>query len=84
MAVQSEIGKQLLESHLDETVEVLIERQDPLTDMYIGRAYMHAPDNVDGTVRFHGIKDHRPGQFAWVRLVRIAGLNYIGKETEHA
>ena len=65
------------------TLEVLIERIDPLTEMYVGRAYMHAPDTVDGCVRFRG-REHRPGEFAMVEITRTAGLNLIGKEIEHA
>ncbi|MBR2768315.1 MAG: 30S ribosomal protein S12 methylthiotransferase RimO [Solobacterium sp.] len=83
MKVQSEISAELQKDFIGRTLEVLIERVDPLTEMYVGRAYMHAPDNVDGCVRFRG-NDHRPGEFAMVEITRTAGLNLIGKEIEHA
>lgn len=84
MSLQSRIGRERLESHVGEVTEVLVEREDPLTGMYIGRSYMHAPDNVDGCVRFRAKRPYQPGEFTYVRLLRTAGLNYIGEETENA
>ena len=39
-----------------------------------------APDNVDGNVRFHPLKDHKPGEFATVKITKVSGANLIGDE----
>jgi len=39
---------------------------------------------VDGCVRFRAKRPYQPGEFTYVRLLRTAGLNYIGEETENA
>ncbi len=80
MAAQSAISHELLESCIGSVQEVLVERQDPLSGMYIGRSYMHAPDNVDGGVRFRSEKPHPPGEFVKVEITGVSGLNLTGKE----
>jgi ribosomal protein S12 methylthiotransferase len=82
MRVQSEISAGLLQNHIGTVLEVLIERIDPLTEMFVGRAYMHAPDNVDGCVRFRSDRKHDQGDFVRVRYTACAGHNLIGTETE--
>ena len=80
MEAQSEISHARQNSLIGTSAEVLIESIDPLTGMYVGRSYMHAPDNVDGCVRFRSEQDHEPGEFATVTFTRVSGLNLIGKE----
>ena len=81
MAVQEEISKELLMRRIGSTEEVLVERKDPLSGMYIGRSAMFAPDNVDGCVRFRSGLAHEPGEIVSVRYTRVSGQNLIG---EHA
>ena len=82
MDAQEIIAQNLLQKEIGNVERVLIERSDPLTHMYIGRTAKMAPDNVDGNVRFHPIKDHVPGEFTFVRLTKVSGANFIGDEVE--
>ena len=82
MDAQEIIAQDLLQKEIGNVEKVLIERSDPLTHMYIGRTAKMAPDNVDGNVRFHPIKDHVPGEFTFVRLSKVSGANFIGNEVE--
>lgn len=77
---QEEIGRALLTERIGRTVEVLVERKDPLTGMYLGRSEEFAPDNVDGTIRFRSAKEYVPGAFVMVKLTRVSGQNLIGEE----
>lgn len=79
---QQEIGMRLLEKRIGRTYEVLVEGRDPLTDMYIGRSYEFAPDNVDGTIRFHSEKEYAPGEFTTVKIKKVSGQNLIGEEVK--
>ena len=65
---------------IGEECEVIVERTDPLTQMYVGRTWMQAPDNVDGVIRFHPKKEHTAGEFVTVRVTKISGQNLIGEE----
>ena len=69
-----------MDSHVGERMEVLIEKKDPLTEMYVGRSYIQAPDGVDGSVRFHACGYHEPGDFAFVEITKAAAHVLIGKE----
>lgn len=80
MEVQSQLSHARQERFIGKETDVLVEGVDPLTGMYIGRSYMHAPDNVDGCVRFRSENAYKPGDFARVRFTKVSGLNLIGKE----
>lgn len=80
MNIQDEIAQQILTEQIGMECEVIVERVDPLTQMYVGRTWMQAPDNVDGVIRFHPLKEHEAGQFVNVRITKISGQNLIGEE----
>ncbi len=80
MRAQSEISHARLEAKIGSVVEVMVEEVDPLSGMYIGRSYMHAPDNVDGSIRFRAESEYHSGDFVMVEITKAAGLNLIGKE----
>ena len=82
MAVQEQIAEDHLKEEIGKTEEVLIEREDPLTKMYVARTWRMAPDNVDGNIRFHPLKDHKLGKFVNVRVTKISGQNLIGDEIQ--
>ncbi len=82
MDAQEIIAHDLLKKEIGNVERVLIERTDPLTHMYIGRTAKMAPDNVDGNVRFHPLKEHSVGEFTNVKLTKISGANFIGDEVE--
>ncbi|HAW13270.1 MAG TPA: 30S ribosomal protein S12 methylthiotransferase RimO [Erysipelotrichaceae bacterium] len=80
MAVQDEIARSILMEQIGRECEVIVERTDPLTHMYVGRTWMQAPDNVDGVIRFHPMKEHTAGEFVTVRVTKVSGQNLIGEE----
>jgi ribosomal protein S12 methylthiotransferase len=80
MAAQETIAEELLKKEIGEIREVLVERMDPLTGMYVGRTSRMAPDNVDGVVRFHSDAEHQPGEFVNVLIKKLSGQNLIGDE----
>ncbi len=82
MELQAGISDARLAERIGRTEEVLIEKRDPLTEMYIGRSALHAPDNVDGNVRFHSEKVHQAGDFAFVKYTKAAGHTLIGQEVD--
>ena len=84
MDVQAEIANQAMQAEIGTIQKVLIERTDPLTHMYIGRSAKMAPDNVDGNVRLHPLKDHQPGEFVYVKMTKVSGVNLIGDEVDKA
>ena len=80
MLAAQKISQERMQRHIGKRLEVLIEKKDPLTDMYIGRSYIHAPDGVDGSVRFHASAYHKPGDFALVEITKAAAHVLIGNE----
>jgi ribosomal protein S12 methylthiotransferase len=80
LAVQEKIAVERLQMRIGRTMEVLVEGQDPLTGMYIGRTGEMAPDHVDGNIRFHADGYHLPGDFTMVKVERNSGENLIGTE----
>ncbi len=82
MMVQEKIAEEMLQNQLGTIAEVLVEGQNPLTHMYTGRSYAFAPDGVDGCVMFHGLKEHKPGEFVNVRFTKTSGQNLIGEEIQ--
>ena len=80
MELQESIVEKDHQKLIGTETEVLVEGIDPLTQMYIGRSAMYAPDGVDGNIRFHSEKSLSAGEFVKVRLVRINQQNMIGKE----
>lgn len=80
MDIQDQIAQSYLQNMTGKESRVIVERTDPLTKMYVGRTWQQAPDNVDGVIRFHPLKDHNPGEFVNVRITKISGQNLIGEE----
>ncbi|MBR2810473.1 MAG: 30S ribosomal protein S12 methylthiotransferase RimO [Solobacterium sp.] len=80
MAAQAEIVEEENRKRIGMVDTVMVESVDPLTGMYIGRSYMHAPDDVDGSVRFRSDKAHQAGDFVSVRYRKAIGMRLIGDE----
>ena len=76
--LQEKIAEEKLAEKIGTEAEVLVERSDPLTGMYVGRSAMQAPDGVDGYVRFRSECDLNAGEFVNVRFTKISGQNLIG------
>lgn len=82
LAEQEEIASSLLAERIGRKMEVLVEGQDPLTGMYLGRTKEMAPDHVDGVLRFHAVREHVPGDFTYVQVTKTSGENLIGSEIQ--
>ena len=82
MVLQEKISADRLQNRIGEIQEVMVERYDSLTDMYVGRSYLYAPDEVDGSVRFRSDRDYRPGDFVDVRITRALRHDLLGEEVE--
>lgn len=80
MLLQEKISAGRLKEKIGSVQEVMVEKYDQLTEMYIGRSALYAPDEVDGCVRFHSNGDYEPGDFVMVRITRSASHNLIGEE----
>ena len=80
MMLQEKISAERLKENIGSVQEVMVEKYDQLTEMYIGRSALYAPDDVDGCVRFHSNGDYEPGDFVMVRITRSASHNLIGEE----
>jgi len=80
MLVQEEIAHNRLVQREGTEDEVLVESYDPLTEMYIGRSALYAPDNIDGCVRIHTDSVHEAGDFVKVKYRRASGQNMIADE----
>ncbi|NCB34226.1 MAG: 30S ribosomal protein S12 methylthiotransferase RimO [Erysipelotrichia bacterium] len=80
MELQETIVEQDHQKLIGTEAEVLVEGIDPLTQMYIGRSAMYAPDGVDGNIRFQSDKSFSAGDFVKIRLERISQQNMIGRE----
>ena len=82
MALQKEIADKRFAEWLGREDEVLVESRDPLTGMYIGRSKMHAPDDIDGCVRFRGDDSIEAGDFVKVRYRKIGNAVMIADMLE--
>ncbi len=80
MMLQEKISAERLKENIGSVQEVMVEKYDQLTEMYIGRSALYAPDEVDGCVRFRSDGDYKPGDFVMVRITRSASHNLIGEE----
>ena len=79
MELQRGISRKRLEQRVGTCEKVLVERYDPLTEMYVGRSALHAPDDVDGSVRFRCERSLNAGDFADVTYTRAADHVLIGR-----
>lgn len=68
MSLQSEISYMNNRQLAGKTIEVLVEGKDGLSDKYVGRGRMHAPDDVDGIVVFTSMKYLELGSFVHVKV----------------
>lgn len=68
MSLQSEISYMNNRQLAGKTIEVLVEGKDGLSDKYVGRGRMHAPDDVDGIVVFTSMKHLELGSFVHVKI----------------
>ena len=82
MMLQDEIVKEAREALIGQEAEVLIEGYEPLTQMYLGRSVLFAPDGVDGVVRVKSQSKLEIGSFYQTKYTRVSGQNMIAEVIE--
>ncbi len=81
MLLQEEIAQSNNENLIGQTLEVLVEGRDGLDkNLYQGRSYAHAPDGIDGHVRFISLKDIEVGEIVSVKIESANIHDLFGKE----
>ncbi|WP_273401724.1 30S ribosomal protein S12 methylthiotransferase RimO [Traorella massiliensis] len=82
MSLQSEISYMNNRQLAGKTIEVLVEGKDGLSDKYVGRGRMHAPDDVDGIVVFTSMKHLELGSFVHVKINDADEYDLYGESEE--
>ena len=80
MKLQEEIAKENNQRFVGQTLKVVVETQDSVrTDRYEGRAAQHAPDDIDGHVRFTSDRELNLGEFVDVQITSANSYDLMGK-----
>ena len=79
MRLQSEISYQNNQEFIGKTIEVLVEGKDGISNKYIGRGKMHAPDDVDGVVVFTSDEYIQLGTFVNVEITDADEYDFYGE-----
>ena len=80
MRMQLEISFEHNQELIDQTLQVLVEEQDP-DGSYIGRSRYDAPE-IDNSVIFTSEKEHKPGDLVWVKINDAYDYDLVGYEVE--
>lgn len=80
--VQDQVVEKKLQERIGKRDVVLIESQDPLTKMYVGRSARQAPEGIDGVVRVRTNKEHSFGEMILVEYTKKYAPNLIAIEVE--
>lgn len=80
MKLQEEIAKENNQRFVGQILKVVVETQDSVrTDRYEGRAAQHAPDDIDGHVRFTSDRELNLGEFVDVQITSADSYDLMGK-----
>ncbi len=79
MTLQSQISYENNQRYLGQSIEVLVENYDALHKMYQGRGRMHAPDDIDGHVKFTSEQPVEIGEMVQVKIDDVAVYDLFGK-----
>ena len=79
MSLQQKISQHNAERYLNSVQEVLVEEKDAFRNIYIGRSKHHAPDDIDGHIRFTSEKELEPGTFVNVLIEEVNAYDWKGK-----
>ncbi len=82
MALQQQIVAEDNRKLIGRELDVLIEGKDALRNIYEGRSRYHAPDGIDGHVRFESPKPLKTGEFAKVRITEANVYDLHGEFIE--
>lgn len=81
MMLQREITLELNSKWIGKELQVMVEGLSEGNGLYIGRAYMQAPE-VDGQVYFSSTQVHQPGDMVKVLITEAAEYDLIGEMTK--
>lgn len=81
MTLQQKISQSNAERYLNTVQEVLVEEKDALRNIYIGRSRHHAPDDIDGHIRFTSDREIELGSFVNVIIDEVNAYDWKGRET---
>lgn len=79
MSLQQKISQHNAERYLNSVQEVLVEEKDAFRNIYIGRSKHHAPDDIDGHIRFTSERELEPGTFVNVLIEEVNAYDWKGK-----
>ncbi|MBR0138094.1 MAG: 30S ribosomal protein S12 methylthiotransferase RimO [Erysipelotrichaceae bacterium] len=82
MALQQQIVAEDNRKLIGKTLDVLIEGKDGLRNIYEGRSKYHAPDGIDGHVRFESDKSLKIGEFVKVMITEANVYDLHGEYIE--
>ncbi len=78
MQLQKQISYENNQRFIGKTIEVLTESKDGLSNRYMGRGKMHAPDDVDGVVIFTSDEKIECGSFVQVYITEANEYDLFG------
>ena len=79
MTLQNQISRENGERYISTVQEVLVEKKDSLRNIYFGRSRHHAPDEIDGHIRFTSDREIELGTFVNVRIEKAEAYDWEGK-----
>lgn len=80
MKLQEKIAKENNQRFIGQRLKVVVETQDSVRlDRYEGRAAQHAPDDIDGHVRFTSDKELYLGDFVEVLITSVDSYDLFGQ-----
>ncbi|MDO4378915.1 MAG: 30S ribosomal protein S12 methylthiotransferase RimO [Erysipelotrichia bacterium] len=80
MKLQEKIAKENNQRFVGQTLKVVVETQDSIqSDRYEGRAAQHAPDDIDGHVRFNSQQSLNIGDFVDVTITSADSYDLFGQ-----
>lgn len=80
MREQLSVIEEINNSYVGKVLNVLVEGFDPVAEVYVGRAYFQAPDDIDGKVFFFSQVKHQCGEFVDVEIMAVEeDYNFSGR-----
>lgn len=80
MLLQNQVAFENNQKYLNTIQEVLVEGKDGLSNKYIGRGKMNAPDDVDGIIVFTSDRLIELGSFVKVKITSCEAYDCYGEE----
>ena len=83
MELQERISFNNNQKYIGKTIEVLVETKDGVrANLYQGRSWMSAPDEIDPHIRFTSDREIKPGEFVMVKVTSAKAYDLAGEVVE--